>query len=153
MRSYRSHLFGLLAVASLVCSGNFISRADTLTGCAERIAGGGRTSTANFALMAFYDPTTETFRGALHYADRAAGIQVTSSELTDYGVVSPDTRILSYALTGGTYDEARVVVTDGGHGPQSDSIELQLFSNGNLEVQVPATVAGGNLILHADLCH
>jgi hypothetical protein len=53
-----------------------------------------------------------------------------STNLTDYTYLDPNVRAFSFSLAGGSYNLARVFVTD--NGDSGDAIRVQLFSNGFL---------------------
>src|SRR5699024_428970 len=81
------------------------------SGCIGGRLGG--TATFQFTAMTTASPATHS--GTLTFVDASAGINITSGTLIEYGGGSTESdRSLFYQLSGGTYSEARLFVSDSG---------------------------------------
>ena len=121
-----------LAVANLMYVSAHLTRNECIqgTGCISGKNGG--TATFNFTAATTASPVTHS--GTLTYVDASAGINITSSTLVEYAEgATPSERLLSYQLSGDTYSEARLFVSDGGPST-ADSFRIQLLDSSSIPV-------------------
>jgi len=96
------------------------------SGCID-LAGGG---SGQFQLGASWDVDTQTQSGTLHYVDAQAGIDISSSAMTDYSVIDTGARGFIFEASGAGYNEVRVFIAD--FGDSGDQFEIQLLQDGTI---------------------
>jgi hypothetical protein len=95
-------------------------------GCIDLTGGG----SGQFQLGASWDVDTQTQSGTLHYVDADAGIDVSSSTMTDYSVIDTGARGFIFEASGAGYNEVRVFIAD--LGDSGDQFEIQLLQDGTI---------------------
>jgi hypothetical protein len=130
--------------------------------CDEHSTGGGWIITssgrkANFGFNAFWDSSTQAYKGHINYVDRNAGLHVSSGTAFDYAVIGPTTRGFRWTSGGPRYDEIRLFISDNGEPGITDWFEIQLLLNGNIVYREGGTLGasghgGGNIQIHKQNC-
>ncbi len=160
-----SFIVSCLAAAVML----FPNPAEASPACDEHVTGGGwliapSGKKANFGFNAFWDLSSESYKGHVNYVDRSLNLHVKSGDMFDYAIISDNTRGFRFHADHPEYDEIRVLVTDNGEPGRNDTFEIQLLLNGNIVYLAgavfdtgPGTLGGvghggGNIQIHKQNC-